>query len=274
MGRIIPESKGGVLKLDIIATNKDGKPITVGMEVSIDRLLKLTMIPELYINKTSRKDKEYTPIDYNNRGDIYRIKDQTYLGTVSSLITDNLVDVYMIKRNYTENNIEHTEQFILVIPSLTLLDSVDNMELIERPVRLSGMVSLLRVTNNNDNVGAGYILTKDRHDLTMESYIEDEVITTKENLSMLGISLGGLSEHDSVVTSIEANNSDGNGVLRSGKIGMTQFLILGQVEDMFTSLPKELDIARLRATAVDKYSISDTSFIKVNKGRVGLMLDI
>ncbi len=277
MARIIPESKNNKLDLVITATKTGGEVIEVNMVVTLDRILNLVMIPEIYTNTTSRIDKQHTPVDYISNPGLYKIKDQTYIGTVSSLITDNIVDVYMIKRTYNEdmddvNSAIITEQFLLVIPSLSLLDNADNMELMNRPLCVSGMVSLLRANKKNDSL-TGCLFLNEREDNSLETYIKDEVITIDGNLTTLGMSLGGVS-HNSVATGVEKINSDGKGVIRSDKIGITQFLLLGRVENIFSTTPIRLDISRILPISPVRSGISNSAFINVNKGKIGLVLDI
>ena len=275
MARIIPESKNNKLELVITATKSDGEVVDINSVVTLDRLLNIVMIPDIYTNTTTRLDKQHTPIDYTSNPGLYRIKNQTYIGTVSSLITDNIVDIYMIKRTYKDDSnpsIDINEQFLLVIPSLSLLDNVDNMELKDRPLLLSGMVSLLRVNKKNDSL-TGCLFLNEREDNSLETYITDELITIDGNLNTLGMSLGGVS-HNSVATGIEKINSDGKGVIRSDKIGITQFLMLGRVENIFSTTPIRLDISRILPISPVRSGISNSAFINVNKGKIGLVLDI
>lgn len=278
MGRVIPESDTCELNVTITATSGTGSVVEIGTVITIDRVLKLTMMPDIYFNKPSRMDKEYPAIDYVAKPDLYRIKDQTYIGTVSSLITDNLMDVYVYKRKYLdENNTEQDEEFLLLIPSLAILDSVDTIAIMTRPYRISGMLAMVRTDDKHTKGGnTGFIQTNKTSRLPITSYLENENIAIDSKLTMAGFSLSGLSQFNNMISSIETDTTDGRAGIKSDKIGMSQFLVLGAYSDIFPDDSNlSLDIARLDSTNINSYEVGNTSFIPVGgKTILALGLDI
>ena len=279
MGRVIPESNTCELHVTLVATRNDDSIVEVGSIITINKVIKLTMLPDIYFNKPSKMDKEYPSIDYASRPDLYRIKGQQYLGTVSSLITDNLIDVYLFKRKYMDtDNVEKDETFLLLIPSLVILDSVETIDIIDRPYRMTGMISMVRVDDRHTKGGrVGYITTDSTNRVSISSYLSDEDIVIDETkLVMTGIALSGMSQFDNMISSLETKSPDTKHTFRSNRIGLSQFLILGTYDEMFPNDEKlSLDIARIEPTNTNTYEIGNTNFIPVgSRTRLVLPLDI
>jgi hypothetical protein len=272
MGRVIPDLNN--LELTITATNSNGDEVEIGYIVEVDRALKLTMLPEEMLVNANRIERSYVGIDYINRPDLYKIKDQEYLGTVTSLISDTILDIYIIKRKYKDledNDVD--EQFLLLIPSLLVLDSVDYMELSERPYRTKGMVALVR-TNVKHTLGEGSnssVMINNKSSEAVESFLTNETVTITSPY-IKGISLAGMSS-DSMINTLDRKCDDGESTIRSDRFGMTQFLVLGRASTMFTT-PPHLEISRLLPVAINKHTISNANWVKVNDGLIGISINI
>lgn len=282
MSRILPEAKKGVLELTITGKDKDGVDVDIRCEVKLTRSLKLTVVPELFKNRTNKIDKSFSAIDYSVNPSLYRIKDQTYLGTVSSLITDNTMDIYNIKRTYKdENDLDVDEQFILLIPTLLLLGKASDMMLIDQPYKTYGMIAMVRNSKKHGEgeIGGYYNITANESQDHISTYLKDQRLVVKNELSVMGMSLSGMSNFDSVVNTLHMNNTDKSGSILTDKIGLSQFLLLGNVRDLFPDEDVEnngidLDISRFNNTGLMRYGTSDTSFIKVYDGTLAVSLDI
>lgn len=251
--------------LDVVLTNISNDKVKA--RIKLDNVSRLIAIPELSDVITPIAT---TTIKSLSNVDHLQIEDQTYIGTIKSSITDSVVDIYYISREYevTVPTISTaTESFFLIIPSTVFLGKYGMMPK-DGPIEILGVVSgvddLLYSTDGFDTS----IVALDK-DVNISTYLTDEIIDFEEaKVYLNSYILPGLTT-DNLITSVRSN--DGNSTL-VGKYGATQLLILENASALFPDAD-ELLVGSIKQTFFNRFKIGNRVRHKVDKYNLAIPLN-
>lgn len=205
------------------------------VRVSLTRYTRLMLMPDLFGKKTERLTVEHHKTHFINDGDTkhYQLDNAQYVGTAASLASDMLMDIYLVPISYAnplKNNEVLTKQLFIAFPTLLLLPDAN-----------TGIVSNVEVNATVFGIeDAGLDLNGSTGSLRSDNdyaYIdEDVVITTPASLKTTAIAINGLGS-DALFSTVEIYNTNNNGQTNSDGFHVTQFIVLGKVEELVVNYP-------------------------------------
>lgn len=259
---------------DVELVNEDGD--IVKARISLDNVSRLIAIPDISDVVTPLATNTLTKL--SNRTHL-QIHGQTYIGTVKSTITDSVVDIYYISREYStiekkvvndkvvETEATGVEDFFLIVSSTLFLGEYGMMP-------KDGNIELFGVVAGVDDLilstdGFDTSITMLDSDLTVSSYLSDETVDFSNAVGYLSTyTLPGLTT-DNLITSVRAKEVDGTLV---SKYGASQLLILEDAKSLFTDRD-ELLLGSIKQTSFNRFKISNSVFHKVDEYNIAIPLN-
>lgn len=201
-------------------------PVTIPVTININNFTRLMVLPDSLIGGNNRHEVSHPKIDFTTETTKFKLDGQTYIGTVRSLCSDAILDIYLINHTGTKNGVDYTETFFIAFPSLALLPDSDSGALPDRYI-VDGVV--FGITDDYSDTSSSYNEIGDRK--VLNTYLpEDLPIQTPDILKVSTLSLIGLSE-DSMFNAIETVTSVGQ--INSDKALPSQVILLGDYTDLF-----------------------------------------
>lgn len=274
-----------IYNLNAIST--DGGSVLVN--VSIEKKAKMLVAPDATMVEVSRLKKVHNAIDFDLYITKYKFENQTYLGTVKSITSDAMMDIYFIKVDEDITSLVSdpndmsklinetktvTEVFFLIIPSLLYLPDSDSGTVPE-VINLDGAVFGVHSSNG---VATDIGVIDVANDGDTKSYLPtDLVVDAPTSLRIYPICLDGVNT-DSKFNSIEIYVDGGQ--INSDSGMPTQIIELGEFTDLFSTYLAsnsitnlELEISRIGSRAFGKYNFTRDYLAKMQGGKLALSVN-
>lgn len=228
-------------------SNGDGS-VTNKIVINITGVIRPTILPDLYVNRTQRVKMPFPKVDFATEANKFKLTDHTYIGTVGSIVTDKLCDVYAIT--------EGDDLYFIVFPSLLFLGDSDSFDGVVTYNELPAMAFGLTNTKGTHTSGYTAIDSKNTNDFiaTLSSTL---TVATPSKLHMTTLSLYGATESaffGMATVYVEGGELGANGLEAS------QWLLLGDISDLITDIPAD-------GLSMQTATLHPESFMKVDMVR-------
>ena len=251
MSRIL-KSNDRVMEVDF----KDSLDNKVIGRINLDHVSRLIALPNIDMILPATYSKDSVVLD---EADTLRIDGQVYLGTVKSLASDGILDVYYITRDY-DGIVEATgltevrsESFFLLIPSMLFYGAYGELpqsDVLDISGIVSGVDDLMVLNRGSDSS----IMTLDKDSGSISSYLEDEeIVTTAVVLSTRLLGLNNLTT-DWRVHATEINNLAEINLVTS--FNSTQFIIIGKANAVLPTVDN-FNISRINPVLYNQFKITN-----------------
>lgn len=271
MSRVIKEKFNDELSVTLVSGSGDERGCVITISSSIAPMI----LPEYLVEKSGMITETHPKIDFSSKPKRYRIKDQTYVGTVASLSNDAMVDLYYISNDYKDDEgTTKTERYMIVIPSLSILEDAGSLDS-KVPLKIKGSVVFV------ENVGTVSQTQTTSYKIDIKDSVAVQPVLNETNemkdiseLVTKTISLPGLFFAVGTFTNVTRYIPNIGEVSSVGADDMPgQVIVLGDVGDIFTDVSDlTLPLTRIRPVDIRKYVVDAPRKVKISSGVLAIPL--
>lgn len=244
------------------------------VRVSLTRYTRLMIMPNLFTKKSERLYIDHNKTHFINDGDTkhYQLDGAQYLGTAASLVTDVLMDIYLVPITYDnplDNNTTVTKQLFIAFPTLLLLPDA-NTGIISN-VEVNATVFGIEDVGMDLNGSTGTL----RSDGDYAYINENVVINTPAKLKTTVMAINGLGS-DALFSTIERYNTDTGGQTNCDGFHTTQFIVLGNIEEIVADYPVDgmvWQLSTIAQSGYNQYVFSKPMYHRLKAGTICIPLN-
>lgn len=259
------------------------------INVHIAKKAKMLIGPNTEMIKSTRYEENFPAVDFDTYIFKYSLENQRYVGTIKSITSDALLDIYLITVDTPINSKVSdpndstklldateikTETFFIVIPSLLMLPDADTGA---TPPYIDVDAIVFGVTAyDNKTSSLGMSDVNELKDTT--AYLPNNLVLDKpDGITIYTLALDGIAT-DSKFNQIEIYTTGGQ--LDSNETMPTQMIDLGLVNDLFktyfintSSNALTLHTASVQSIGINKYHFTTENKNEITGGRLVLAIN-